>query len=246
MRDVLFRSLLNQCRTVYSYEKVRRKDNSMGFAAEELEAGAVSICKALGGEYKDLDGSKKKVHGDLAKLKNSTALTDAGRRLLQNLEHSSRQLRGAMEVREIMRFETHAGRIRRGVPIFVTWSPDEKHDVLMIRMHRARANDPIHKLDRKLQRFGQRLQPAMGQDYVTIAMPAKDMGKCCRITTIVEPSWLGTDSQASMDSGLAFCSYVSFCGDCEFAPCARIATVEMQTMAARISSEATLSPKVAS
>jgi hypothetical protein len=41
----------------------------MGFAAEELEAGAVSICKALGGECKDLDGSKKKVHGDLAEVK---------------------------------------------------------------------------------------------------------------------------------------------------------------------------------
>jgi hypothetical protein len=86
MRVVLFRSLLMHCRTVYSYEKVRRRDNSIGFAAEELEAGAVSICKALDGEYKDLDGSKKKVHGDLTKVKFSTALTDAGRRLLQNLE----------------------------------------------------------------------------------------------------------------------------------------------------------------
>ena len=83
MSNVLFRSLLNQCRTVYSYEKVRRTYNSMGFTAEELEAGAVSICKALDGEYKDLDGSKKKVHGDLTKVKYSTALTDAGRRLLQ-------------------------------------------------------------------------------------------------------------------------------------------------------------------
>jgi hypothetical protein len=81
MRNVLFRSLLNQCRTVFSYEKVRRTDNSMEFAAEELEAGAISICKASDGEYKDLDGSKRKVHGDLAKVKYSTALADADRRL---------------------------------------------------------------------------------------------------------------------------------------------------------------------
>jgi hypothetical protein len=92
----------------------------MGFAAEELEAGAVSICKALDGECKDLDGSKKKVRGDLAKVKYSTALSDLGRRLLRNLEHSSRQLKGAMEVRKMMRFDTHAGCIRRDVPIFVT------------------------------------------------------------------------------------------------------------------------------
>ena len=82
-----------------------------------------------------------------------------------------------MEVRKMMRFDTHAGRIRRGAPIFVTWSPDEKHNVLMIRMHRARANDPIHTLDHKLKRFGQRLQPSMGQDYVTMAIPAEDMEK---------------------------------------------------------------------
>jgi hypothetical protein len=246
MSNVLFRSLLNQCGTVYSYKKVRRKDNSMGFTAQESEAGAVSICKALDGECKDLDSSKKKVHEDLTMVKYSTALADAGRRLLQNLEHSSRQLKGTMEVRKMTRFETHAGRIRRGVPIFVTWSPDEKRNVLMIRMHRARANDAIHTLDRKMRRFGQRLQPSMGQDYVTMAIPAEDMGKWLPNYEYRHASWLATDSQVSMDSGLAFCSYVSVCGDCEFAPCARIATVEMQTMAARISSEATLSPKVAS
>jgi hypothetical protein len=80
--NVLFRSWLNQCRTVCSYEKVRRRDNFMGSAAEELEAGAVSICKALDGAHKDLDGNKKKVHGDLTKAKYTAAFTDAGRRLL--------------------------------------------------------------------------------------------------------------------------------------------------------------------
>ena len=44
MGNVLFRSLLNQCRTVYSYEKIKRQDGSLGFSAAELEAGAISIC----------------------------------------------------------------------------------------------------------------------------------------------------------------------------------------------------------
>jgi hypothetical protein len=80
-----------------------------------------------------------------------------------------------MEVRKMMRFETHAGRIRRGVPIFVIWSPDEMRNVLMIRMRRSRANDPIHSLDPNLKRFGERLQPSMDQDYVTMAIRASDM-----------------------------------------------------------------------
>jgi hypothetical protein len=151
-----------------------------------------------------------------------------------------------MEVRKMMRFETRAGRIRRGVPIFVTWSPDENRNVVMTRMHRARANDPIHTLDRKLKSFGERLQSSIDQDYVTMAIPVEDVGRWL-------PNYddrraiLARDGLASVDgSGRAFCSYVSLCGDREFAPCARIVTVEMQTMAARISSEATLSPKVAS
>jgi hypothetical protein len=131
MGNVLFRSMLNQCRTIYSYENVRRDDGSMGFTAAELEAGAISICQALDGHYKDLDGKLKKVNGDFTKVKYGVNLKEAGRRLLQNLEHTSRQLKGTMEVRKIMRYETNAGRVRRGVPIFVTFSPDEKHNVPM-------------------------------------------------------------------------------------------------------------------
>ena len=53
MSSVLFRSMLNQCRTVYSYDKVRREDGTRGFTAAELEAGAISLCEALDGRYVD-------------------------------------------------------------------------------------------------------------------------------------------------------------------------------------------------
>ena len=153
MFSVLFRSQLNQCKTVYSYEKVRREDGSKGFSAAELEAGAISICQALDGKYKDLNGKMKKVQGDFTKVRYAIKLNEAGKRLLQNLEHASRQIKGTMEVRKLMRFETNAGRIRRGVPIFVTFSPDEKHNVLILRLHRSRKNDPIHKLDGKNKKW---------------------------------------------------------------------------------------------
>ncbi len=82
MSSVLFRSTLNQCKTAYSYEKIRRADGSMGFTAAELEAGAISICRALTGKV-------QKVNGDFTNAKYSTNLNEAGRRLLQNLEHTS-------------------------------------------------------------------------------------------------------------------------------------------------------------
>ena len=51
-------------------------------------------------------------------------------------------IEGTNEVRTLMRYDTHAFRIAHGVPLFVTLSPDEKHNLLMIRFSRARANDP--------------------------------------------------------------------------------------------------------
>ena len=48
-----------------------------------------------------------------------------------------------LAVRRVMRFEIQGYRIRYGVPIFVTFSPDEAHNMLMIRLSRTRRNDPI-------------------------------------------------------------------------------------------------------
>ena len=79
VRSVLFRSLLNQCRTVYSYDKVRRTDGSMGFTAAELEAGAISICQALDGKYKDLNGRMQKVNGYFTKVTYAVNSNEAGK-----------------------------------------------------------------------------------------------------------------------------------------------------------------------
>ena len=97
MGSVLFRSLLNQCHTVYSYEKTKRADGSRGFSAEELEAGAISICQALDGKYKDVDGKLKPVNGDFTKVKYAIHLNDAGKRLLQNLECVSNEVFNSLE-----------------------------------------------------------------------------------------------------------------------------------------------------
>ena len=65
MGNVLFKSLVNRCKTVYSYQSVMREDGSTGFSAAELETGVISICKALSGTYRDLDGKRKQVQGDI-------------------------------------------------------------------------------------------------------------------------------------------------------------------------------------
>ena len=84
--------------------------------------------------------------------------------MLQNLEYTSRQIKGTMEVRKLMRFDTNAARIRRGVSIFVTFSPDEKHNLLMLRLHRSREHDPVHLVDENNKRYGQRTEPPLDME----------------------------------------------------------------------------------
>ena len=53
-------------------------------------------------------------------------------RLLQSIEHASRNLPGSQEARRMMRFDIQALRILYGLPVVVTFPPDERHKLLMI------------------------------------------------------------------------------------------------------------------
>lgn len=47
-----------------------------------------------------------------------------------------------------MRFQTQAFRIKYGTPLFITVSPDESHNVIMVRLSRTRRNDPVFQSGR--------------------------------------------------------------------------------------------------
>ena len=115
--NYLFRSTINLSRTFYSYE-TKKVGDRRGFTAEELENAAVSLCQALNGKYKDLDGRTRSVGGDMTKIRFAEGLSPAAIRILQNVEHTTRKIEGTQEVRRSMRHDTHANRIRYGVPIF--------------------------------------------------------------------------------------------------------------------------------
>ena len=147
----------------------------------------------------------KPVNGDLTKVRYAIGLPDASRRLLQNLEHSTKQIPGTHEVRKIMRYDTNAGRVRRGVPIFVTFSPDEKHNLLMLRLLRCRQNDPATLVDPVGQKMGERLQPELGLDLLELGVPIKDI-----LGTIIpgyddRRALLARDPLASVDGFRTLC-----------------------------------------
>ena len=93
------------------------------------------LTQALRGTYKNpVNGKQLPVNGDLTKLKFVPGLSPVARRILDNAEATTRKMAGTQETRRQMRFDTNALRVKYGVPIFVTFSPDEKHNLLMIRL----------------------------------------------------------------------------------------------------------------
>ena len=79
----------------------------------------------------------------MTKVRHVANLSVAAKALLQHIEHTSRKLAGTQETRRQMRFDTHAMRVRYGVPIFVTLTPDEGHNLIMLRLFRTRRKDPV-------------------------------------------------------------------------------------------------------
>ena len=111
-------------------------------AAQELEDGAVRLCKALLRHYVGTGGHEKKARDDMTKLRYAPGLTRAAKRLLLNIEHTSRHIPGTHATRRQMWFDTHANRVRYGVPIFVAFSPGEAHNILRVRLSRVRRKRP--------------------------------------------------------------------------------------------------------
>eukprot|EP00438_Fugacium_kawagutii_P012955 Skav231714 [mRNA] locus=scaffold1306:362022:371836:+ [translate_table: standard] len=111
--------------------------------APDIEAGAAQLVRALAGTYSDLHGKPRAVQGDVTKLRYVRNLRPAARKLLQHMKGTAKALPGTQEARRQMRFEIGAMRVRYGVPLFITVSPDEAHQWLFVRMARTRVSDPV-------------------------------------------------------------------------------------------------------
>ena len=156
--NLLFRATINMSRTLYSYEG-RSNDEGSSMTAKEMEEGAIQLCSALAGNYMDTTGKSKPVKGDMTKLRYVPGLSRAAKRMLQNIEHTSRKVGGCQETRRQMRFDTHALRVKYGVSIFVTYSPGEAHNLLMVRLSRTRRSDPVLSVDESASKYVGRDEP---------------------------------------------------------------------------------------
>ena len=110
---------------------------------KDIEDGALQLLRSLQGCYISKGGKPKPVNGDVSKLPYVRGLGPAARKLAQSTRHTAQSMPGTQEARKRMRFEIEALRIRYGTSIFVTFSPDEAHQLLYVRLSRARWSDPV-------------------------------------------------------------------------------------------------------
>ena len=144
--NLLFRSSLNLSRTTDAYSRMYYDEDENAWVqptGHHVETAAKQLLDALRGSYIDVNGQPRPVKGDVTKLQYVRGLKPMARKLLKNMRHTAHGLPGTQEARKRMRFEIQAMRIRYGVPLFVTFTPDEAHQLLFIRMSRVRRSDPV-------------------------------------------------------------------------------------------------------
>ena len=95
----------------------------------------------------------------MTKLRYVPGLSRAVQRMMQHIKHTSRKVAGCQETWRQMRFDTHALRVKYGVSIFITYSPDEAHNLLMVRLSKTRRSDPVLSVDESASKYVGRDEP---------------------------------------------------------------------------------------
>ena len=94
------------------------------------------------GEYTRVDGRRVPVHGDTSKLLEAHGLSQTQRALIQNYRFMSGRIAGTRQVRRSINHLIFSARVFYGLPVFMTFTPSERHSGLMIRLSRHRKRDP--------------------------------------------------------------------------------------------------------
>ena len=146
--NLCFRTTINIGHNMFAVSNAVTSNEN--YTATDFRNAAENICKCLAGKYTAADGRKLNVNGDIRKLRAGLQITPAlsplSRQMLSSLHATCRKIEGTQETREIMRHELKAYQVVKGKPMMVTISPSERHNLLMIRLSRTRASDPLSRM----------------------------------------------------------------------------------------------------
>ena len=89
----------------------------------------------------EMDGKRRKIKGDLNKLPFALGLTAREKALLSNYHFMSGMLAGTRQIRRRIRYLIFSSLVVYGLPVFITFSPSERHCGLAIHLYRGRRKD---------------------------------------------------------------------------------------------------------
>jgi hypothetical protein len=149
--NLTFRTTINISHNMYSIKRAVDNNDTAGdkYTAEDIANAAINISQCLAGTYETKSKVTLKVDGDIRKLRAASnlkpALNKLSKRMLDSFQATCKKIEGTQEVRAIMRHELYAYRVAKGQPILITFSPNERHNMIMIRLSRTRSSDPLAK-----------------------------------------------------------------------------------------------------
>ena len=130
------------------------------YSGRDFRDAAITILRSLEGTA-TIGGHSVSVNGDLNKVRNVREVqkNPVASKMLDSVQATFRKIPGTQEVRMLMRHEITAFRVMYGMPLLITFAPNEKHNTLMLVLSRLRESDPMAKCDERLAKFGQLDQP---------------------------------------------------------------------------------------
>jgi len=144
LRSLSFASKVNQGMSM-SISRALSRGSDTSSSAQKIGQACARIYKLLwDGEYEDSSGRRKQIKGDISKISQIIGLTSEEKALLQNYQFMSSRLAGTRQVRNSIRFLVLSSRIFYGIPVFISFTPSERHSGLALHLYRGRVNDPAY------------------------------------------------------------------------------------------------------
>ena len=94
------------------------------------------------GEYYNAVRKRIKINGDVSKIPYAIGLSATQKAMARNYQFMSGRIAGTRQIRNSIRHIIFSSRIFYGNPVFLTFTPSERHSGLAIRLFRGRRNDP--------------------------------------------------------------------------------------------------------
>ena len=139
------------------------------YDARDFAAAATEIVTGLRGKYLTQNGSRREVNGDMQRLYSADPpLSSLAISFLKSYQATGRLIEGTQEIRTLMRKTSEAFHTSFGTSIFVTFSPTERSNTVMIRCCRTAPTDPLRKYDADIARWTDRDVPSLQLEHTMI------------------------------------------------------------------------------